>query len=84
LYITAWCKRGALLLVYDPFIGSGATALACIDLGINYLGTDIDDENYVNAAIENIAERLSLNEARRRNEPKVMDPKVDQTIDNFY
>jgi site-specific DNA-methyltransferase (adenine-specific) len=37
------------LLVYDPFMGIGSTALACLELGVNYLGTEID-ENYVRIA----------------------------------
>jgi site-specific DNA-methyltransferase (adenine-specific) len=44
------------LLVYDPFMGIGTTALACLSLGINYLGTEID-EQYVRIAMENITER---------------------------
>lgn len=32
------------LLVYDPFMGIGNTALACLNLGVNYLGTEIDME----------------------------------------
>jgi len=32
------------LLVYDPFMGIGNTALACLLLGLNYLGTEIDAE----------------------------------------
>ena len=30
------------MIVYDPFMGIGTTALACIRLGIDYLGTEID------------------------------------------
>ena len=33
-------KKG--MIVYDPFMGIGTTALACIRLGIDYLGTEID------------------------------------------
>ena len=32
------------MVVYDPFIGIGTTALACMRLGVNYLGTEIDTE----------------------------------------
>jgi site-specific DNA-methyltransferase (adenine-specific) len=32
------------MVVYDPFMGIGTTVLACIKLGVNYLGTEIDTE----------------------------------------
>jgi len=28
-------------IVYDPFMGSGTTAIACIELGRQYLGTEL-------------------------------------------
>ena len=33
-------------VVYDPFIGVGTTALACLDTERNYLGSEIDSEVY--------------------------------------
>ena len=44
------------MIVYDPFMGIGTTALACIRLGVNYLGTDIDAE-YIKVATEDIEKR---------------------------
>jgi site-specific DNA-methyltransferase (adenine-specific) len=44
------------MIVYDPFMGIGTTALACIRLGVNYLGTDIDAE-YIKEAMEDIEKR---------------------------
>ena len=44
------------MIVYDPFMGIGTTALACISLGVNYLGTEIDPE-YVKVAVEDIEKR---------------------------
>lgn len=41
------------MLVYDPFMGIGNTALACIKLKVNYIGTEIDSE-YVKVAMDNI------------------------------
>lgn len=32
--------------VFDPFMGSGTTALACIDLGYDFIGCEIDKEYY--------------------------------------
>ena len=44
------------MIVYDPFIGIGTTALACIYLGVNYLGTEIDSQ-YIKVAQEDIEKR---------------------------
>lgn len=44
------------MLVYDPFMGSGSTALACLSLNIDYIGTEIDTE-YIDIAEKNIEER---------------------------
>ena len=40
-------------LIFDPFMGSGTTALACIDLGYDFIGCEID-ENYYSIAKERI------------------------------
>ena len=45
------------LLVYDPFMGIGNTALACLRLGLNYLGTEIDAE-YIKIAQHKMASAL--------------------------
>ena len=44
------------MLVYDPFMGMGTTALACIRLGVNYIGTEIDAE-YIKVAKNDISIR---------------------------
>lgn len=41
------------MIVLDPFIGAGSTALACINLKRNYIGIDIDEE-YVKVSKERI------------------------------
>jgi site-specific DNA-methyltransferase (adenine-specific) len=46
------------MIVYDLFMGMGTTALACISLGINYLGTEIDP-GYTRVADEDIERSLS-------------------------
>lgn len=48
------CGINKNTLVYDPFMGLGTTALACIRLGVNFIGTEIDDEyiKLANSAIE--------------------------------
>ena len=57
-------KKG--MLVYDLFMGLGNTALACINLGVNYLGTEIDVE-YIKLANENIDKRKKVRSASRIN-----------------
>jgi site-specific DNA-methyltransferase (adenine-specific) len=42
-------------LVVDPFMGSGTTALACIEMSRNYIGFEINNE-YINYAKERIYE----------------------------
>jgi DNA methylase len=42
------------MLVYDPFMGIGNTALACVRLGVNYIGTEID-AGYIKTANEQIS-----------------------------
>ena len=44
------------MIIYDPFMGIGTTALACIQLGVNYLGTEIDPQ-YIKVAQEDIQKR---------------------------
>jgi DNA modification methylase len=41
-HITSWSNEGDL--VYDPFIGSGTTAIAARSLGRNYIGSEISQE----------------------------------------
>ncbi|MFZ0510904.1 MAG: site-specific DNA-methyltransferase [Candidatus Nitrosopolaris sp.] len=45
------------MLVYDPFMGIGNTALACKALGVNYIGTEINPQ-YINIANEKISPPL--------------------------
>ena len=41
------------MVVLDPFIGSGSTALACLNLNREYIGIDLD-ERYVKICKERI------------------------------
>lgn len=43
-------------LVYDPFMGIGTTAIACLRLGVDYIGTEID-KKYIDIANERIEKR---------------------------
>jgi len=33
-------------IVFDPFMGSGTTAIACIELGYDFIGCEINKEYY--------------------------------------
>ena len=37
--LSLYCPKGGI--VYDPFIGTGTTAVACKELGLRYLGSEI-------------------------------------------
>lgn len=39
--------------VLDPFNGSGSTGMACVELGFNYVGIDLDN-NYVDISVKRI------------------------------
>jgi len=49
--IKTFSNPGAKVL--DPFMGSGSTAIACINTGRNFIGFEID-KNYYEAALERI------------------------------
>lgn len=44
-------------IIFDPFMGSGTTAVACIDLGYDFIGCEIDKE-YYNIAKERINAKI--------------------------
>jgi len=44
-------------LVLDPFMGIGNTAVACLRLGVDYIGFEID-ESYVKSAEQQIKKNL--------------------------
>ncbi|HZB15592.1 MAG TPA: DNA methyltransferase, partial [Nitrososphaeraceae archaeon] len=70
------------ILVYDPFMGIGTTALACLRLGVNYIGTEIDDE-YIKEARENISEetkKVIIRKKDERQERLVIELQEDEDI----
>lgn len=51
-------------IVYDPFMGVGSTAIACVNTGRKFIGTELD-ENYFNIAkqrIEGAVNKGDINE----------------------
>jgi site-specific DNA-methyltransferase (adenine-specific) len=45
-------------LVADPFLGLGSTAVACAQLGLSFIGIEVD-EGYLNEAVERTRAALS-------------------------
>ena len=44
-----WIVENASVLgntIFDPFVGSGTTGVACVQLGRNFIGTEIDPKYY--------------------------------------
>ena len=50
-------------LVFDPFCGSGTTAVACVNLGRRFIGSEID-ENYFNKARKRINDSIATKLSR--------------------
>jgi site-specific DNA-methyltransferase (adenine-specific) len=58
-HVVTWSNPGDT--VYDPFMGSGTTARACVALGRNYIGSEISEE-YIARANEQIQKDLNNKE----------------------
>jgi site-specific DNA-methyltransferase (adenine-specific) len=56
-------------MVADPFLGLGSTAVACAQLGLNFIGIEMD-EGYLNEAVERtraaLAQPAPIAQANRR------------------
>lgn len=50
-HIISWSNENDIIL--DPFMGSGTTGLACIDLKRDFIGIELD-ENYFNISVDRI------------------------------
>ena len=59
--LAAQCLRlhglSRLRLVVDPFLGLGSAAVACAELGVNFVGIELD-EHYLKEAIARVREAL--------------------------
>jgi site-specific DNA-methyltransferase (adenine-specific) len=63
-------------------MGIGTTALACLRLGVNYIGTEIDDE-YIKVAREIITEetkKVIIRKKGERQERLVIELQEDEDI----
>jgi len=66
-FIKLFTERGDIVL--DPFIGSGTTALACIELNRHYIGIELM-EDYYSLALESISGHRRLVTSVRRSNGK--------------
>jgi site-specific DNA-methyltransferase (adenine-specific) len=57
-HIRSWSNEGDLVL--DPFIGSGTTALACVDRKRHFIGFEINEEYFIKA-VERVMEKRIKN-----------------------
>lgn len=66
-HIKSWSNPGDI--VFDPFMGSGTTGVACINTGRKFIGIEID-EGYFDISVRRIeeAERAVLNGEIRKQE----------------
>jgi site-specific DNA-methyltransferase (adenine-specific) len=55
-------------LAMDPFLGLGSTAVACAELGVNFVGVEIDG-GYLDDAIARVEEALAKRPRRARRSP---------------
>ena len=55
-HIISWSSEGDIVL--DPFMGSGTTAIACINTNRNYIGFELD-KHYCDIANERIQKALA-------------------------
>ncbi len=51
--VMAWCIPSACQSVFDPYMGSGTTGVACARLGKSFIGVEIEPE-YFDVACERI------------------------------
>lgn len=56
-HITTWSEQGDI--VYDPFMGSGTTARACLELKRGYIGSEISKE-YCDIAEQRLRQEVLL------------------------
>lgn len=61
--------------VMDPFTGLGSTAIACARLGVNFVGSEID-ETYLAEAVERTRAAASLRSLPERGEAKMKKAKA--------
>jgi site-specific DNA-methyltransferase (adenine-specific) len=58
-HIISWSNEGDL--VYDPFMGSGTTGVACVNTNRGFIGMELDDK-YFEIAKERIEKAIAEKE----------------------
>ncbi len=46
LALMTWCAEKTTGIVLDPFMGSGTTGVACMNLGRKFIGVEIEEKYY--------------------------------------
>ena len=56
-----YCQEGDL--VYDPFMGTGTTAVACVEMGMEYIGSELSKNqcDYARDRVENVEKKRRYN-----------------------
>lgn len=65
-HIISWSNEGDV--VYDPFLGSGTTALACLSVNRNFIGSEISEEYVaiINKRINESSNQLSIFNVKKK------------------
>ena len=69
--VSQWVKRGGVVI--DPYMGSGTTGVACVNLDRDFIGIEID-EHYYNIAKERI-EQAQRDKAERETQTEIFPTK---------
>ena len=70
LRLIKWCVEKTTGLVLDPFMGSGTTGVACMNLGRKFIGIEIDPK-YFNIACKRIDQAQRQGQLFTPEQPKV-------------
>lgn len=76
-------------LVYDPFMGIGSTGVACVNLGVSYVGTEIDptyisiSEQRIKEAINELSNRTRQSQIQMEEYDKITSPKIREDQSEF-
>jgi len=79
-HIISWSNEGDTIL--DPFMGSGTTGVACVNLNRSFIGIE-QDENYYNLGVNRINEHIKNPESKKVKVKKINKKEDPISIDPF-